>query len=215
MTGVDFTIEVRSLMGYTDVSLTGGSPKFLGAEVSGSYYIWRWEDSFDTAGTYTYSFQIRFGTYTCVTKSVAVLAPTNTPTATPTEAPVYDVGLAPIGDWSRPYIYTDTQEIFDLSLTNGGNVIDTFQVWLETSPQPLPQGLTAQYCIDGSCSDSAMQVTLPAGGSQTLSIKITAAADAPLGVQLTATLWVQSLGDPNKKKSQGVTVVVAQRVSTD
>jgi hypothetical protein len=215
--GTKFTIEVRSLLGYTDVSLTGaGSPRFKGADRSGSYYVWHWEDSFDTAGTYTYSFKIRSGAATCVTKSVMVSAPTNTPTATPTVTPVYNVGLERIGNWNRPYILTDTQEIFLLNLTNGGNVADTFQVWLETSPQP-PQGLTAQYCIGDSCSNYTvpdMQVTLPEGGSQALSIKIGAAADAPFGVQLSATLWVQSLGDPTKKKGQSATVVVTKRTSS-
>jgi hypothetical protein len=212
MIGKTFTIEVRSLLGYTDVSLTGaGSPRFKDTDRSGSYYIWRWEDSFKTEGTYTYSFKIRNGALTCVTKSVTVSAPTNTPTATPTVTPVYNVGLVLIGS-SLQSIFTDTVPVvFDLNLTNGGNVTDTFEVWLETSPQQPQQGLTAQYCIGGSCSDytvPGMQVTLPQGGLQALHIKFTAASNAQGGDSLSATLWVQSLGDPTKKKSQLVKVVV-------
>ncbi|MGD9049239.1 MAG: hypothetical protein PVF77_14370, partial [Anaerolineae bacterium] len=91
--GETFIIEVRSLLGYADVSLTGaGSPRFEGVDRNGFYYIWQWEDSFDTAGTYTYSFKIGSGAATCVTKAVTVAAPTNTPTPTPTVTPVYDVG---------------------------------------------------------------------------------------------------------------------------
>jgi hypothetical protein len=209
MIGETFIIEVRSLTGYANVSLTGaGSPRFNGVDRSGSYYIWRWEDSFGTAGTYTYSFTIQNGAATCVTKSVTVSAPTNTPTPTPTVTPVYEIGLALIGDDFRS-IFTDTQPlIFELDLTNGGNITDSFQVWLDASP---PQGWTAQYCIGDSCSDytvSGTQVTLPKGGSQALYIKLVAPSDAQGGYALSVTLWVQSLGDPTKKKSQSVTVVV-------
>ena len=213
--GETFIIEVRSLMGYTDVSLTGaGSPRFDGANRNGSYYIWHWEDSFDTAGTYTYSFKIRSEAATCVTKPVTVSVPTNTPTPTSTVAPVYEVGLALIGEDFRS-IFTDTQPvIFDLDLTNGGNVADSFQVSLDAGP---PQGWTAQYCIGDSCSDYTVpgtQVALPTGGSQALSIKLIAASDAQGGYALSVTLWVQSLGDPAKKKSQSVTVVVTKPAST-
>ena len=214
MVGKWFIIEVRSLTGYAFVSLTGaGSPHFNGVDQSGSYYIWRWEDSFDTAGTYTYSFNIGGGIATCVTKSVTVSAPTDTPTPTPTVTPVYEAGLALIGDDFRS-IFTDTQPVvFDLDLTNGGNVSDSFQVWLDATP---PQGWTAQYCIGDSCHDytvSDTQVTLPQGGSQSLSIKLVAPSDAPGGYALSVTLWVQSLGDPTKKKSQSVTVVVTKPTS--
>jgi len=209
--GKTFIIEVRSLTGYANVSLTGaGSPQFNGVGSSGSYYIWRWEDRFGTAGTYTYSFTIRYGAATCVTKSVTVSAPTNTPTPTPTVTPVYEIGFALIGDDFRS-IFTDTQPvIFELDLTNGGNITDSFQVWLDASP---PQGWKAQYCIGDSCSDhtvSGTQVTLPEGGSQGLSIKLVAAPDAQGGYALSVTLWVQSLGDPTKEKSQSVTVVVTK-----
>ncbi len=177
---------------------------------NGIYYIWQWEDTFNTAGTYTYSFKIGSGAATCVTRAVTVAAPTNTPTPTPTVTPVYDVGLALSGDDFRS-IFTDTQPvIFELDLTNGGNITDSFQVWLDAGP---PQGWTAQYCIGDSCSDYTVpgtQVTLPEGGSQGLSIKLIAASDAQGGYALSATLWVQSLGDPTKKKSQSVTVVVTK-----
>jgi len=215
-TGKTFIIEVRSLTGYANVGLTGaGSPRFNGVDRSGSYYIWRWEDRFGTAGTYTYSFTIKYGAATCVTKSVTVSAPTNTPTPTPTVAPEYRFELdLPGNDDFRP-IFTDTQPvIFELVLTNGGNITDSFEVGLDTSP---PQGWTAQYCIGDSCSDytvSGTQVTLPEGGSQGLSIKLIAASDAQGGYTLSATLWVQSLGDPTKKKSQSVTVVVTKLAST-
>jgi hypothetical protein len=213
--GEAFVIEVRSLTGYANVSLTGtSSPDFLGVDRSGSYYVWRWEDSFDTAGTYTYSFKIESGAATCVTKSVTVSAPTDTPTPTPTVTPVYEVGLARVGDDFRS-IFTDTQPVsFELGLTNGGNITDSFQVWLDADP---PQGWTAQYCIGESCSDYTVpgtQVTLPQGGSQALSIKVAAPSDAPGGYALSVTMWVESLGDPTKKKSQSVTVVVTQPTTT-
>ena len=212
LTGKTFIIEVRSLMGYVAVLLTGaGSPDFNGVDVSGSYYIWRWEDRINTAGTYTYSFQILNGAATCLSKSVTVLAPTNTPTPTPTVTPVYEVGLALIGDDDFRPIFTDTQPvIFDLELTNRGNVSDTFKVWLEGGQQ---EGWTAEYCIGSSCSDSLaspVQVTLPAGGSQALSIKLIAPAEAQEKDSLSTTLRVQSLGDQTKEKSQTVTVVVTK-----
>ena len=212
--GEAFIVEVRSLTGYADVSLTGaGSPDFIGVDRSGTYYVWRWEDSFDTGGTYTYSFKIEDGAATCVTKSVTVSAPTDTPTPTPTVTPVYEPGLALIGDDFRS-IFTDTQPVvFDLNLTNGGNITDSFQVWLDAAP---PQGWTAQYCIGDSCSDYTVpgtQVTLPQGGSQALYIKLIAPSDAPGGYALSVTMWVQSLGDPTKKKSQSVTVVVTKPTS--
>ena len=209
-TGKTFIIEVRSLMGYANVGLTGaGSPDFNGVDSSGSYYIWRWEDRLGTAGTYTYSFTIRLGAETCVTKAVTVLAPTNTPTPTPTVAPVYGLDLTLVGgDDFRP-IYTDTQPvIFELDLTNTGNVTDAFEVGLDADP---PQDWTAQYCIGDACSDhtaSGAQVTLPEGGSQRLSIKLQAAPGAQAGDTLSAALWVRSLGDETKQESKSVTVVV-------
>jgi hypothetical protein len=212
--GETFVIEVRSYTAYTDVSLTGSSyPGLSDVDHIGYYYVWQWEESFNTAGTYTYSFQIRNGAATCVTKSVTVSAPTNTPTPTPTATSVYDIGLALSGDDFRS-IFTDTQPvIFELDLTNGGNVTDSFQIWLDASP---PQGWTAQYCIGDSCSDYTVpdtKVTLPEGGSQALYIKLTAASNAQGGYALSVTLWVQSLGDPTKKKSQAVTVVVTKQTS--
>jgi hypothetical protein len=221
--GETFIIEVRSLTSYTDVSLTGaGSPRFIRAKHTGGYYLWTWKDSFDTAGTYSYSFNIRNEAATCVTKSVAVAAPTdtpaptNTPTPTPTVTPVYNVGLALIGNDFRS-IYTDTQPvIFELELNNGGNVPDTFQVWLDVDPRP-PKALTAQYCIGDSCSDYTvpdMQVTLPQGRTQALYIKLIAASNAQGGYTLSATLWVQSHGDPTKKQSKAVKVVVTKPSSS-
>jgi hypothetical protein len=201
-------IEVRSFTGYTDVSLSGGgNPQFNGVSREGSYYLWKWEDSLDTEGTYTYSFKIAGGALTCVTKTVSVSAPTATP------APVYGLELTLAGEDFRP-IFTDTQPvIFELNLTNRGSVTDSFEVWLDADPPP---GWTAQYCIGESCSDYTVggtQVTLPQGGSQALAIKLIAAADAPGGVALSVTLWAQSLGDPTKKQSQSVTVVVTQPAS--
>ena len=213
--GETFVIEIRSLKGYTDISLTGaGDPQLSDVDQIGYYYIWQWEDSFDTAGTYTYSFKIRSGAATCVTKSVTVSAPTDTPTPTPTVTPAYDVGLTLTSDNFRA-IYTDTQPvIFELELTNGGNITDSFQVRLDADP---PQGWTAQYCVGDSCSDHTVpgtQVTLPEGGSQALSIKLIAASDAEGGYALSVTLWAKSLGDPTKEKSQSVEVVVTKPVSS-
>jgi hypothetical protein len=210
LTGKAFIIEVRSLEGYANVGLTGaGSPDFNGVDTSGSYHIWRWEDRLGTPGTYTYSFTIRYGAETCVSKSITVVAPTNTPTPTPTVVPAYGLDLTLIGgDDFRP-IYTDTQPvIFEFNLKNTGNITDTFEVGLDANP---PQGWTAQYCIGDSCSDhtaSGAQVTLPEGGSQGLSIKLIADPDAQAGQDLSVALWVQSLGDGTKKKSKSVTVVV-------
>ena len=207
-----FIIEVRSLTGYADVSLTGaGSPRFNGVNKDGSYYVWRWEEAFDTAGTYTFSFKIGSGAATCVTKAVTVAAPTNTPTPSPTVAPEYGLDLnLNGGDDFRP-IFTDTQPvIFELALTNAGNITDSFEVGLDAAP---PEGWTAEYCIGDACSDhtaSGAQVTLPAGGSQGLSIKLIAAPGAQAGYTLSVTLWVHSLGDETKQRSQSVTVVVTK-----
>ena len=209
-----FIIEVRSLMGYADISLTGaGSPRFNGVKKDGSYYVWGWEEAFDTAGTYTFSFKIGSGAATCVTKAVTVAEPTNTPTPTPTVAPEYGLDLTLIsGDDFRP-IFTDTQPvIFELDLTNTGNITDSFRVGLDADP---PQDWITQYCISGSCSDHTvpgMQLTLPEGGSQGLSIKLIAAPGAQAGYALSVTLWVQSLGDETKQKRQSVTVVVTKPI---
>ena len=204
-TGETFSIEVRSYSGYTDVSLTGGgNPQYKGVSRSGSYYTWKWEDLLNVGGSYTYSFKIKSGALTCATKTVTVAGPTATP------IPSYDLGLTLNGVDFKP-IFTDTQPVvFGLSLTNGGNVTDTIQVGLDAAP---PNGWTAQYCIGDSCSDytaPGAQVTLPSGGSQALSIRLIAATNAQGGDTLSATLWVQSVGDPTKRKSQAVTVVVTK-----
>jgi hypothetical protein len=206
--GETLIIEVRSFTGYTDVSLSGGSsPRFSSVSREGSYYLWKWQDSLEAVGTYTYSFKIASGALTCATKTVTVSAPTATP------EPVYGVELTLAGDDFRP-IFTNAQPVvFALNLTNSGSVTDSFQVSLDAGP---PQGWTAQYCIGDSCSDHTVpstQVTLPQGGSQALAIKLIAAPDAQGGYALSVTLWVQSLGDPTKKKSQSVTVVVTQPAS--
>jgi len=207
-----FIIVVRSLGAYADVSLTGaGSPRFNGVKKDGSYYVWRWEEAFDTVGTYTFSFKIGSGAKTCVTNSVTVAEPTNTPTPSPTVAPEYGLDLTLIGgDDFRP-IFTDTQPvIFELNLTNTGNITDSFEVGLDANPQ---QDWTALYCIGDSCSDYSVpgtQVTLLEGGSQGLSIQLIAAPGAQVGDTLPVTLWVRSLGDETKQKSQSVTVVVTK-----
>jgi hypothetical protein len=205
-----FIIEVRSLKAYADISLTGpGSPRFNGVQEAGSYYVWRWEEAFETVGTYTFSFNIGSGAATCVTETVTVATPTNTPTPTPTVVPAYGLDLTLIGgDDFRP-IYTDTQPvIFELDLTNTGNITDAFEIGLDADP---PQGWTVQYCVGDACSEhtaSGTQVTLPEGGSQGLSIKLIAAPDAQAGYTLPVTLWVRSLGDGTQQKNQTVTVVV-------
>lgn len=208
LTGKAFTIEVRSLMGYVDVLLTGtGKPDFNGVDQSGSYYIWRWEDRVGTPGTYTYNFQIRNGAATCLTKSVTVVAPTNTPAPTPTVAPEYGVELTFSGDDAeyRP-IFSDTL-IIELELTNSGNVTDTFKVSLDAMADP-PQDWSAEYCIDGSCSTEPGTVTLPEGESQAISIQLIAPSEAEEKDELKVTLSVESLGDPTKKQSLSVTVTV-------
>ncbi|MGD8398703.1 MAG: hypothetical protein PVG11_07590 [Anaerolineae bacterium] len=207
-----FIIKVRSLQAYGDISLTGpGSPRFNGVKEEGSYYVWRWEEAFDTVGTYTFSFNIGSGAATCVTETVTVAMPTNTPTPTPTVVPEYGLDLTLVGgDDFRP-IFTDTQPvIFELDLTNTGNITDSFEIGLNADP---PQGWTAQYCVGDSCSDHTVagtQVALPEGGSQRLSIKLIAAPGAPEGYALSVILWVRSLGDETKQKSQSVTVVVTE-----
>jgi len=209
LTGKAFTIEVRSLMGYVDVLLTGtGKPDFNGVDQSGSYYIWRWEDRVGTPGTYTYNFQIRNGAATCLTKSVTVVAPTNTPAPTPTVAPEYKFELALVDDDDFRPIFTDTERvIIELKLTNNGNVTDTFEVWLDAVADP-PQDWSAEYCIDGSCSTEPGTVTLPEGESQAISIQLIAPSEAEEKDELKVTLSVESLGDPTKKQSLSVTVTV-------
>jgi hypothetical protein len=205
-----FIIEVRSLAPYADISLTGpGSPRFNGVEKDGSYYVWRWEEAFET-GTYTFSFKIGSGAATCVTASVTVAAATTTPTPAPTVAPQYDLLLELVGgDDFRP-IFTDTQPVvFELDLTNTGNITDTFEVGLAAGP---PDGWTVQYCVGGSCSDqSGMQVTLTEDGVQRLSIQLIAAPGAQAGDTLQVTLSVWSLGDMTKQQSLTVTVVVTNQ----
>jgi hypothetical protein len=215
LTGKAFTIEVRSLMGYVEVLLAGGGkPHFNGVDQSGSYYIWRWEDRVGTAGTYTYNFQIRNGAATCLTKSVTVVAPTNTPSPTPTVAPVYKFELALSDKYNYKPIYTDTQPVdFELELINNGNVTDTFEVWLKADG---PEGWTAEYCIGdiNSCYTESGTVTLPAGESQALFIKLTAPSDAQEKDQFFATLSAKSQGDGTTVDSPQVTVAVATPTPT-
>ncbi|MEJ2209542.1 MAG: hypothetical protein P8129_10955, partial [Anaerolineae bacterium] len=100
--------------------------------------------------------------------------------------------------------------IFELNLTNNGNITDTFDVGLDAAP---PEGWTAEYCIGDSCSDhtaSGTQVTLLADGSQGLSIKLIAPPNAQEKDSLAVTLWVRSVGDPTKERSQSVEVVVTK-----
>jgi len=215
LTGKSFTIEVRSLVPYVDVGLTGGAgkPHFNGVDQSGSYYVWRWEDRVATAGIYSYNFQIRRGAATCLTRSVTVVAPTNTPSPTPTFAPEYKVELTLIGGDDFKPIFTDTEPvIFELELVNGGNLTDTFRIGFDAE---RPEGWTAEYCIGESCStDSGTELTLLEGGSQKLFIRLIAPSDAQEKDELTATLSVESLGDPNQKQSVSVTVMVRRSAST-
>jgi hypothetical protein len=215
LTGKSFTIEVRSLMPYVDVVLTGaGKPHFNDVDQSGSYYIWRWEDRVGTAGTYTYNFQIRKGAATCLTRSVTVVAPTNTPAPTPTVAPVYEFELTLSDTYNYKPIFTDTQPVdFELELINTGNVTDTFEIGLKANG---PEGWTVEHCIGdiNSCYTESGAVTLPAGESQALFIKIIAPSDAQEKDQLFATLWVKSQGDGTTVNSPEVTVAVATPTPT-
>jgi len=215
LTGKAFTIEVRSLMGYVDVLLTGtGKPDFNGVDQSGSYYIWRWEDRVGTPGTYTYNFQIRNGAATCLTKSVTVVAPTNTPAPTPTVAPEYKFELALVDDDDFRPIFTDTERvIIELKLTNNGNVTDTFEVWLDAVADP-PQDWSAEYCIDGSCATEPGTVTLPAGDSQTIFIEVVAPSEAQEDHKLFVKLGAKSQGDGTTAESPQVRVVVARQTPT-
>jgi hypothetical protein len=206
-TGQIVTIEVRSTRGYLDVALTGpDDPAWTGVTRDGIYYVWRWTITYATAGSRTYNFTINNGALTCKTGTVTVLAPTftstptatathtSTPTPTATDQPLYGVSLS--GEGSLPVAPGGTA-VFNVSLTNTGDAEDTFDVGLNADP---PGGWQAKYCIGGACYDYSVpsqSVTVPAGGSQGLSIKLIAPGDAPAGQSVGVVLWARSQHDAN------------------
>lgn len=206
-----FIIEVCSVAAYTDVSITGpGNPRYNGLHRDGGKYCWRWEESIDEGGTYTYYFKIRSGASTCTSKSLTIAAPTNTPTITPTPTPFYSFRLDPVGpSWKSVITGTEPVEVtFDQNLRHMGNVPDTFQIWAEDN---APGSWTVEFCI-GDFSNcfapgDGQSITMPVGApDQPLHVRAVVPPGAHTAT-ITVTLKAQSMGDLSIK-SQTVTIVV-------
>jgi hypothetical protein len=224
-----FTIEVKSAAAYVDVSLvvSGSNPRYNGVKRCGNYYCWRWEDSWDIGGTYTYSFKIKSGAATCVSKAVTVTAPTDTPTVTPsptitpsptpspTPTPFYDFQVLLNGN-PNGYIAPGGEQTFDVNLTNLGNREDVYNVWLQLDEPPPGQiaNWTVQYCVGDTCYDYTVpnaSVTVPAGSTQLLHIKFRAADDAPLALVVKTTIKVQSQTNLGVIRGTSAQVTVIQQ----
>lgn len=96
--------------------------------------------------------------------------------------------------------------IFDASLSNTGNVPDTFDVSIGAA---LPSGWQGMFCIGDECyTGGTHPVSLPAGGSQGIQIKIKSAASAPPGQSGRVSLLASSQGDPSKSGSVMATLTV-------
>jgi uncharacterized membrane protein len=220
--GEEVIIEVRSKRGHTDIALSGpDQPHWDSVDNDGTYYYWRWRITYSTAGSRTYSFTINGGALTCETGTVTVLEDTEPPTATATDAPTATDTPEPTPtDTSEPPSYGVSisgetyKEIppggtaeFNANMVNTGTVEDTFELGLNAAP---PTGWHAEFCIGSTCYQAGVtqNVTVSAGGSQALSVKLISPAGAADGQQVPARLWATSQSDGSATASLDVTAKV-------
>lgn len=122
---------------------------------------------------------------------------------TPTVIPVYGLSLQGGGSQTAP---PGTVAVFDVQLTNTGNVEDTFDVSMAPG---LPGGWDAMFCIGNKCYRGGVQpVILPTGATQPIQVKIQSAPDAPSGQSGTVALLAASQGDPNQSGAVASTLIV-------
>lgn len=96
--------------------------------------------------------------------------------------------------------------VFDVDLVNTGTAEDTFD--LSISPS-LPTEWQGMFCIGDECYTSGTHsVTVPAGGTQLMQIKIKPAGDAQAGQKGNVTLAAVSRGDSSRSGSVTVTLTV-------
>lgn len=122
---------------------------------------------------------------------------------TPTPVPVYGLSLEG-GGWQTAL--PGQLVVFDVLLTNTGNVEDTFDVSMAPS---LPGGWDGMFCIGNKCYRGGVQpVSLAAGAAQQILVKIQSSPDAPSGQSGTVVLQVSSQGDPSQSGAVPSTLTV-------
>jgi hypothetical protein len=122
---------------------------------------------------------------------------------TPTVLPVYGLSLQGGGSQSAP---PGQLVVFDVQLTNTGNVEDTFDVSMAPG---LPGGWDGMFCIGNKCYRGGVQpVTVPAGATKPIQVKIQSAPEAPSGQSGTVALLASSQGDPSQSGALTSTLTV-------
>lgn len=121
----------------------------------------------------------------------------------PTEPPVFGLSLSGGGSKTAP---PGQLVVFDVQLTNTGNVEDTFNVSMGPS---VPGGWDAMFCFGDKCYRGGVQpVTVPAGGVEPIQVKIESSIDAPSGQVGSVTLLASSQGDPSQSAALTSTLTV-------
>ncbi|MBN1956368.1 MAG: TlpA family protein disulfide reductase [Anaerolineae bacterium] len=129
------------------------------------------------------------------------LYPSPTPTPVP---PVYGLALR-CGDCSLT-APPGQMVVFFVEVLNTGNVQDTYDVSMSKA---LPGGWRGMFCIGDECyTGGTHPITVGAGGTGIVEIKLESAGDAPPGQSGRATLGVVSQGDPSQSGSITATLTV-------
>ncbi len=122
---------------------------------------------------------------------------------TPTVVPVYGLSLQGGGSQTAP---PGQLVVFGVQLTNTGNVEDTFDVSMAPS---LPGGWDGMFCIGNKCYRGGVQpVTLAAGATEPILVKIQSSPDAPSGQSGSVGLTAVSQGDPSQSGAVTSTLTV-------
>ena len=136
--------------------------------------------------------------------------PTNLPTATPTVTPQY--GLRINGGNSQVTLVADgiEHQVAALGVENTGNTTDQAAISLSAS---LPDGWRLLLCLSGGegdrCfTDNATEITLAAGGAQTVLVRMQAPSGTASGASTVVTLDAVSRHNGAVRASVQLTVVV-------
>jgi uncharacterized membrane protein len=127
------------------------------------------------------------------------------PTPTPTELPP-SYGLSLQCAETSKAAPPGQLVTFGASLTNTGNVPDAFDLSMSAS---LGSGWQGMFCIGDKCYTGGVHsVTVPAGGTQPIEVKIKSPSEAQVGQTGTVTLSAVSQGDPSQSGSISVSLTV-------